>query len=117
MLRGQANGSVFATIWVELKPKSIELTPSQAEEYLEEIDAPTTVREQWAGRQSGAQWREVYVKHAKTFVRQAEDGDRSLALPVGTSLEIVPETDPTRLHAGDEIAVRLLKDCKPISGG
>lgn len=116
VLRAQGDGSALATIWVELKPKSIDLTPRQVAEYLDEIDAPGAVRTQWADREPGARWREVYVKHAKAFVGIAEDADRSFALPVGMSFEIVPETDPTRLHAGDEISVRLLKDGAPISG-
>ena len=116
VFRTPGNGSLLATIWVELKPKSIDLTPSQVAVYLDEIDAPSTVRKAWADRKPGTRWREVYVKHAKTFVGTAEADDRSFALAAGMSFEIIPELDPTRLRAGDEISVRVLKNGAPISG-
>lgn len=107
--------SGVATIWVKLKPRSLELTPKQVEEYLAEIDAIPAVRQAWANAISPKRWREIYVKHAKTFVGVGETGaDRSWAEPVGISLEIVPEKNPTALRAGDELPVRVLKDGAPL---
>lgn len=49
-----------------------------------------------------------------TFVRVGDPkADRSWAEPVGMGLEIVPETDPTTLHEGDELPVRVLKNGAP----
>ncbi|MEP6742059.1 MAG: hypothetical protein ABJB61_06125, partial [bacterium] len=49
-LRFQAllSAAGIATFWVELKPRLLELTPKQVQEYLEEIDASPIVRQQWA---------------------------------------------------------------------
>lgn len=101
----------IATFWVELKPRQLELTPNQVQEYFNEIDAPESVRKQWANARKPRRWRVIYTKHAKTFVRVGEaQSDKSWAEPVGMSLEIVPEKDPTSLRVGDDFPVRVLKN-------
>lgn len=106
----------MATLWIELKPRALELTPKQVQEYLDEIEAPLTVRQQWASAKGPRHWREVYTKHAKTFVQVGESqADSSWSEPVGMSLEIVPETDPTRLRSGDEFAFRVLENGAPLA--
>lgn len=105
-----------AAIWIELEPKSLELTPEQVREYLEEIGAPEELRKAWAAEAPPGKWRETYTKHAKTFVRVGEPvEDRSWAEPVGLGLELVPEADPTALQAGGSVPVRLLKDGAPLA--
>jgi uncharacterized GH25 family protein len=105
----------IAAVWAESKPKFIELTPKQVDEYLEEIGAADTVGREWKARGAGARWRENYTKHARTFVRVGEPGqDSSWKEPVGMAFEIVPEQDPTGLSSGDRLTVRLVKDGKPL---
>lgn len=102
-----------ATFWVKLPAKSIELKPDEVEHYLDEVGAPATLRKEW-NEMEPKRWRELYTKHQKTFVRVGQRaGDRSWAEPVGSALEIVPESDPTEVRAGDEFAVRVLKNGKP----
>ena len=104
-----------AIFWVKLPPKSIELKPAEVQEYLDEIDAPASLRKQWAEMEP-KRWREIYTKHPKTFVRVGDPkADRSWAEPAGMALEIVPEKDPTTLHEGDEIVVRVLKNDAPYA--
>lgn len=112
-LKSELSGAGVATFWVKLPPKSIELKPAEVQEYLDEIDAPGSLREQWTAMEP-KRWREIYTKHPKTFVRVGDSrADRSWAEPVGLALEIVPEKDPTTLHEGDEIVVRVLKNGAP----
>lgn len=93
----------IGTVWVETKPNDIELKAGQVEEYLKEIGAWDTVGREWRSGPS-KRWREIYTKHAKTFLRFGRSRtDRSWAEPVGMLLEIVPEKDPTTLHVGDEL--------------
>lgn len=109
--------SGIATFSVELKPRSLELTPRQVREYLDEIGAPEAIRQAWANGKRPKRWREVYTKHSKTFIKVGEiESDRSWAEPIGMFLEIVPEKDPTSLRIGDEFPVRVLKDGAPVQG-
>lgn len=107
--------SGVAAIWVKSPPKEIELKADEVQHYLEEIDAPATVRQQWAGTKEPKRWLESYSKHSKTFVRVGDaKTDTSWREPVGMFLEIVPEKDPTSLKAGDDFPVRVFKDGKPL---
>lgn len=114
-LHASMPGLGIATCWVALKPRTIELTPRQVQEYLHEIGAADSVRQQWNKAAQPKRWREAYTKEAKTFLRvDAPRPDNSWAEPVGLALEIVPEKDPTTFHAGDTLPVRVLKTGKPL---
>lgn len=107
--------SGIAVVWAESKPRFIELKPEQVKEYLEEIGAWDTVGREWQSGSSRS-WREIYTKHAKTFVAVGSaNGDASWAEPVRMRLEIVPEADPTRLRSKAEFSVRLLRDGLSVS--
>jgi uncharacterized GH25 family protein len=109
-------GAGVATVWMELAPNDIELTAPQVEEYLAEIGAPDLVRRRWIVSRP-QRWRERYAKHAKTFVRVGDAGaDRSWSEPVGMYLELVPQSDPTRLAAGDTLVVEVLRDGISLPG-
>lgn len=104
-----------AAVWVESKARSLELKPEQVREYLHEIGAWDTVGRKWESGGAGA-FREAYTKHAKAYVRVGRaDGDDSWREPVGMALELVPESDPTELSAGEEFVVRLFKDGQPVA--
>jgi uncharacterized GH25 family protein len=105
-----------ATLWVTLKPRPIELTEKQVAEYLDEIGASEAIRKVWTDAGKDRHWREVYTKHAKTFVRVGKPrDDTSWSDPVGTALEITPLKDPTGLRVGDSLPVRVVKDGKPLA--
>ena len=107
----------IATAWVELRPRSIELTPDQVSHYVEEIGAPAEVLARWQAMPEPRRWREAYRKHTKTFVRVGEAAeDRSWSEPVGSPVELVPEQDPTALTAGDELTILLLRGGAPAAG-
>lgn len=107
----------IATFWVVLPAKEIELKPDEVKHYLDEIDAPPALRTEWEEMKL-PRWRELYTKHQKTFVRVGTPpaDDRAWSGPVGLALEIIPETDPTAVRVGDQLAVRVLKNGKPSSG-
>ncbi len=105
----------IATLWLSLAPWALELKANEVKHYLDEIDAPAEIRQSWASAKATRPWREVYTKHAKTFVRVGQPkADRSWSQPVGMVLELVPEKDPTSLRAGDDFPVRVLKNGAPL---
>src|SRR6185295_6042623 len=117
LFKAQLSEPGIATMLVELKPRTLVLTPRLVKEYLDEIGAPDSIRQQWESAKKPRRWREQYTKHSKTFVRVGEpQSDRSWADPVGMQLEIVPEKDPTTLRPGDELTVLVLKNGVPLPG-
>jgi uncharacterized GH25 family protein len=104
----------IAAAWVESKPRALELKPAEVKEYLGEIGAWDSIGRKWESGGS-RRWRESYTKHAKTYVRVGQaEGDDSWSRPVGMDLEIVPESDPTKIAPGRELGVRLLKNGQPV---
>jgi uncharacterized GH25 family protein len=108
----------LAVLWVELAPRALVLEPKLIEEYLREIGATQTVGPRWRSRPEPKTWREVYRKHAKSFLRvgAAPADDVSWREPVGMELELVPQSDPTALAEGGELSLVLLRDGRPLAG-
>ena len=106
----------IAVCRVALGPRTLDLQPDEVAHYLDEIGAGATVGPLWAQAPEPRRWRETYTKHAKAIVRVGDTRDESWREPVGLGLELVPQADPTRLRAGDTLAVRALKDGRPLAG-
>ena len=108
--------SGIATVWLDLKPREIELSDEKVAEYLDEIGATAEVRKTWAVQKGRIPWKETYTKHAKTFIAVGNPGDdRSWKTPVDMKLEIVPISDPFSAVAGKDFVARLLADGKPLA--
>ena len=118
LLRATLRTSGVATAWIDLAPKSLALDSAHQVEYLDDIHATEATLARWRGTPAPHRWRETYVKHAKSFVRVGEASplDSSWMTPVGVALEIIPERDPTTLHAGDQLTVRVLRRGRPFGG-
>jgi uncharacterized GH25 family protein len=107
----------IATIWLDLKPKEIELTDEEVAEYLDEIHATEKVRSIWAGQKGRVAWRESYTKHLKTFVAVGDAmKDASWSVSTGAALEIVPKTNPCSFEVGQDFTVELQTESKPLPG-
>lgn len=111
--RGAAAKPGIALVWLESPARSIELTPAQVKEYLEEISVSAETR---AEAMKAKSFRESYTKHATTFIRVGDADDSSWKEPAGLALELVPTQDPTRLTPGASFAVRALRNGKPLPG-
>jgi uncharacterized GH25 family protein len=115
-LTGAAPSPGIAALWLETRPRTLDLKDSLVEEYLREIGVWETTGAQW--RDGGRKpWRETYVKCAKSFVRvgAADATATSWSEPVGLALEIVPVSDPTRVAAGSKLALRVLRHGQPLA--
>jgi uncharacterized GH25 family protein len=112
-----------ASLGIELQPRTLVLEPRLIDEYLTEIDASDAIRAAWKSLGDKQKWTESSTKHAMTFVRIAPArrdsawiADKSWTRPLGLALELVPERDPTALHAGDTLFVRVLRHGTPVAG-
>ncbi len=105
-----------AALGVELHPREITMGPEDVEHYLAEIGASDELRRAW--RELGTDvWRELYTKHATSFVRVGEAaGAASWAEPLGLGLELVPESDPLALAPGSTLALRVLWHGEALAG-
>jgi ketosteroid isomerase-like protein len=59
---------------------------------------------------------QISAKFAKTIVEVGRGGSRAFDKAVGHALELVPVNDPSALHAGDTLVVRLLYNGQPVAG-
>jgi hypothetical protein len=102
----------MAVGWIELAPKQLELTPDKVAEYLEDIGRAAEAKNPQKGR-----WRESYRKLMKTVVAVGDAShDASAAEPIGLALELVPLANPSTVHLGDSLRLRLLKNGRPLAG-
>lgn len=116
----QAHFPAFATgvgcLALSTNDNQIEIEPDTVDEYLREVQAPVPILEAWKRqRAKGVAWVERYAKDAKTYLRSgtASTGWPALA-QLGHQLEMVPQSDPTRLEAGDTLTVLLQFNGKPV---
>ncbi|MDQ6870814.1 MAG: DUF4198 domain-containing protein [Gemmatimonadota bacterium] len=108
--------SGVAAISVALKPRTLELEPKLIEEYFAEIRADSSVRSEWNKVPAPRRWRETYTKYATSFVRVGRpEPDSKWNSPTGLDFEIVPESDPTALSAGDALPIRVLLHGAPFA--
>ncbi len=116
VLEAKPASSGIATVAVELKPKEIELSDALVEEYFEEIDASQEIRNAWGKLKGKKPWKELYSKHAKTFIAVGDVGNEtSWKSPAGLKLELVPQSNPFGLSGDTEFEVMLLRDGKPLA--
>lgn len=107
----------LATLWLELKPRELDLSDDKVAEYLDEIDATSDIRALWATQRGKIPWKETYTKHAKTFVAVGDAGaDRSWSRSVGSALEILPTVSPVAITAGTDVTVELRFNSRPYPG-
>ena len=60
--------------------------------------------------------REVFSRCAKSLLAVGGRSDPAVTMPVGLTLELIPEADPYTLVAGETLSVRLLYQGKPLAG-
>jgi hypothetical protein len=96
-----ANSVVMAV--VQIKPNQVELAPENIAIYAKELGISTALTRRY---QALGHWRESYTKNAKMWIRVgAQAAPASMLAPMNLPYELVPMRDPTRLKAGDKLAM------------
>jgi len=110
VVSGRVHTDGVAVIYAEFKPRDIDLSPEEVDEYMDEIGAPESVREAWKHDGPDAKFHETYSKHAKTFLRVGDGGDATGCLgPVGFNIDFLLDRDPTSLKVGDTLPVKVIR--------
>ncbi len=97
------------------KRRSIELDAAKFEAYLKSEGLERVAKIRAQRNETGKAGHEVYSRCAKTLLKVgdgAKDGHDRVA---GLRLEIVPETNPYVVVAGDELAFRVIFEDKPLA--
>ena len=105
------------TCWVQLAPRTLELKEAEVAHYLDEVDAPTSVRQAWENAALPRRWVETYTKNAKVVV-PAETASKGLPSgpPVGLKLELVLRADLSAGRSVGDFSVQALLDGRPQAG-
>jgi len=98
-------------------PQRVELPAVDFERYLGTEGLEAVIRTRATRGESAAPGREIFSRAAKALLavgggRPASGHDRVL----GFTLELIPERSPYALRAGDELAVMLRYEGKPLAG-
>ncbi len=103
---------------VALASRSARTTPERLQRYIALEGAPE-LAERYAREGSYPKTdsvTQISAKFAKTMVEIGRDGPRAFGIAVGHGLELVPVNDPSAVHAGDTLVVRLLYRGQPVAG-
>lgn len=97
-----------------LKPKEIQLTAEEFNEYLLHDGLPNIyeLRKQKGLLDKDAV--EYYSKYPKTIIQVGDVLDESPTRPLGLAIEIVPKTNPYSLKLGNDLKIAVLFRGKPL---
>jgi len=103
-------------IGVSTRPRVIELSGEDFNEYLEHDGVLDTLERRRRAGRLGEAARERYSKHVKAVYQVGDERTKAHAATLGYPVEIVPLENPGALDPGDTLRVRILRERKPLAG-
>jgi hypothetical protein len=100
-------------VGVSTKPRMIELSAEDFNEYLEHDGVLDVLDARRKSGSLGSSAREHYAKHVKTILQVGDEVTGSWGHRFGYPLEIVPLASPSGLCPGDRLEFEVLADGKP----
>lgn len=111
--KAEANTAVLR---VDRDWSSITLKADKFTAYLKEEGLDDIIKARAAAGETDADGKERYRRCLKTIVHAGGDPDDTPTKAVGQVLEIIPAKNPYSLKVGDELAVKVLFEAKPLAG-
>ena len=105
-------------IAIDSHPSQIELEAGRFQAYLHDEGLDYVVKAREAAGTASTPGRERYRRNIKTLVTAGTpgaSGDRVFSRITGQRMEIVPQSDPQLLAAGQDLRVQVLFDGKPLA--
>jgi uncharacterized GH25 family protein len=102
-------------IALELKPRLLEMTPRDFNQYLRQERQANVLRQRREQGASESPGRERYRKIAKTILCVGDGDDNTSLLSEGLLLEILPEQSPCTYRAWDRVEVLVFYAGQPLS--
>lgn len=104
-----------AWIAYESTPTAIELEATKFETYLRSEGLERVIEARASRGETAKPGKERYLRSVKALLAVGEGDHAGVEKPVGLPLEIVPLADPSRLHAGDALELRVLFQGAPLA--
>jgi hypothetical protein len=99
---------------VSTKPRNIELTASEFNEYLEHDGVLDVLEKRKMGTGNDQNVVEQYEKHVKAVLQVGNKKTKHFSTQLGYPIEFIPLSNPYRLRVGDKIRIRLLFNGDPL---
>ena len=103
-------------VGMALKPKEIQLTAEEFNEYLHHDGLPDIYELRKKEGILDKDAVEHYSKYPKTIIQVGKILDEISTKPLGFPIEIIPKVNPYELKLGDNLEVTVLFRGKPLSG-
>ena len=97
-------------------PSNIEMAADKFNQYVKEegLDAVSALRA--SRNETGAAAHELFSRCAKSLVFAGSASEAQADRPLGFTLELVAERNPYALRPGQDLAVRLMYENRPLAG-
>jgi uncharacterized GH25 family protein len=95
---------------------AIALEPEKFEKYLSDEGLDEVLKARSGRNERGKPGNEVYSRCAKAVVAGNGSGEKGFDRVVGLTLELVAESNPLKLGAGETMRLRLLYEGRPLAG-
>ena len=95
---------------------AITLDPEKFEKYLADEGLDAVLKTRAARQERGKPGNEVYSRCAKSLIAGNGSGERGFDRVLGLTLELVAESNPLKLSAGQTMRLRLLYEGRPLPG-
>ena len=106
----------FSLIGYRSSRTSITLEPEKFEKYLEEEGLDSVLKARASRGERNKPGSEVYSRCAKSLVAGNGAGEAGFDGTLGFTLELVAESNPLKLRAGDAMKLRLLHEGRGLAG-
>jgi uncharacterized GH25 family protein len=106
----------LAVIGYRSQRTAITLEAEKFEKYLADEGLDGGLKARKTRAEEGKAGNEVYSRCAKSLIAVDGTGKSGFDRALGFTLEIVAESNPVKLHAGDSMRVRVLHEGKSLAG-
>jgi uncharacterized GH25 family protein len=103
-------------IAMERDAQFIKLDAKKFNDYLAEEGLDAVLEQRRKAGEDKAEGRERYRRYLKSIIQAGDKPDDTYKKVLGQKLEIVPQSNPAALKAGDSLVVQVLFDGKPLAG-
>lgn len=106
----------LAVIGYRSQRTAITLEAEKFEKYLADEGLDAVLKARKTRGEQGKAGNEVYSRCAKSLIAVDGTGKTGFDRALGFTVEIVAESNPVTLHAGDSMRVRVLHEGEPLAG-